>query len=138
MLYARIDDALSNPAQSTVRTKVGQPRNLRHTNISTKHVRIEWKRPKGQINPRYRLICSCKKGGTEFELPANQTQITINELKAGTTYTVTLYAVYENEYSKPVKYSFTTVQENQFRPAYQKEEYDVTPALFIENNARIG
>ena len=125
MLYARIDDALSNPAQSTVRTKVGQPRNLHHTNISTKHVRIEWKRPKGQINPRYRLICSCKKGGTEFELPANQTQITINELKSGTTYTVTLYAVYENEYSKPVKYSFTTVQENHFRPAYQKEEYDV-------------
>ena len=124
MLYARIDDALSNPAKSTVRTKVGQPRNLRHANISTRHVRIEWKRPRGQIHPRYRLICSCKKGGTEFELPANQTQITINELQPGTSYTVTLFAVYENEYSKPVKYTFTTTDQR-FRPAYRKEEHDV-------------
>ena len=57
-------------------------------------------------------------------MPANQTQITINELQPGTSYTVTLYAVYEKEYSKPVKYTFTTIDER-FRPAYRKEEHDV-------------
>ena len=97
-------------------SKIGRATNITAVELTASHVMLQWKSPKGKITG-YRLLCSCssngRTGGNEYEIPADETVLTINNLSPNTKYNITLFTSLKGELSKPAHFRFKT------KPLYQ-------------------
>lgn len=64
----------------------------------------------------FRILCSCKKGGAEYEIGPKQTEYSISNLKPNTSYNITIFSIINNSYSEPSKLKFKTMVETAEKP----------------------
>ncbi|NXF07377.1 TENA protein, partial [Smithornis capensis] len=103
------NDRESAPATINAGTDLDNPKDLEVSDPTETTLDLRWRRPVAKFD-RYRLIYMSPSGKkNEMEIPVDSTSFTLQELDAGTEYTISLVAEKGRHKSKPTTVKGSTV-----------------------------
>uniref|UniRef100_H2YMB8 Tenascin-R n=1 Tax=Ciona savignyi TaxID=51511 RepID=H2YMB8_CIOSA len=100
-VYAMIGEALSAPITASVKTGVDTPSQLNYLRIGDTFAEITWTPPQAKVD-RYKMVCSCKQGGADFDLPYQVYGGSFDGLFPGSKYVVEVMSVERGVKSGPL------------------------------------